>query len=110
MNRCISTVLAVVLAFSPITVAQRSTKPGPLAGKKVFIISGEVRDEGRSLVSDEINKWTVDNSDILKGKEGSYLAVRCHVDSDKHTIHILSINVQQAGAPTMRSSDSAFRR
>ena len=109
MKRRMLAGLAVVLALSSVVAAQRSTKPGPATGMKVFAISGEVRDNGKSLISDEINKWTVDNADTLKGREGAYLTVRCHVDPDKHTIHVISINPQME-ASTTRLGDSAFRR
>ncbi len=110
MKRRMSAGLVVVFALSSLVAAQRSTKPGPGIVKKVFVISGEVRDAGKSLVSDEINKWTVDNADILKDREGAYLTVKCHVDSDKHTIHVLSISPQQVEARTAKPGDSAFRR
>ena len=102
--------VVVVLALAAVAAAQRSTRPGPVTATKEVVISGEVRDQGKSLVSDEINKWAVDNSDVLKGHDGERLSVKCHADPDQHTIHVLAIQPRETETHTARAGDSAFRR
>lgn len=110
MRSFICTCLAVALLTST-TMAQNSTKAGagprPIA-KRVFVISGEVSDDGTTLVSDEINKWAVTNASLLKGHAGAYVTVRCHVDPDKHAMQVLSIVRQEL--VRYNPGDAAFRR
>ena len=102
--------VVVVLALAAVAAAQRSTKPGPVTATKEVVISGEVRDQGKSLVSNEINKWTVENSEALKVHDGDHVTAKCRVDPDHHTIHVLAINPREADTRTARIGDSAFRR
>jgi len=92
-----------------ISFAQKTTKPSVDPLKRVYTVSGEVRNAGRLLVSGEINKWVVDNGELLKDRDGTHLTVKCNVDPDRHTLHVLSIDpgVEARG---VRLGDSAFRR
>jgi hypothetical protein len=110
MRNFVCACLAVVLLAS-MTIAQSSTKSAPSGqaiAKRVFVISGEVNDDGTTLVSDEINKWTVMNTASLRGYEGTYVTVRCRVDRDHHTLRVLSVAPQEA--VKYNPGDSAFRR
>jgi hypothetical protein len=110
MRNFVCACLAVVLLIS-MTIAQSPTKSAPSSqaiAKRVFVISGEVSDDGTTLVSGEINKWTVTNAASLKGYEGAYVTVRCRVDRDQHAIRVLSVAPQEA--VKYNPGDSAFRR
>lgn len=110
MRHFVCACLAVVLLAS-MTIAQSSTKSaasGQAIAKRVFVISGEVSDDGTTLVSDEINKWTVTNAASLKGYEGAHVTVRCRVDPDKHAMRVLSVSPQEL--TKYNTGDSAFRR
>jgi hypothetical protein len=105
---CLS-VAFVLLSFS--ALAQNSTKTGSVpraAGRQVVMIAGQVSDGGQTFVNSEINKWKVANAVLLKEYEGEYVTVRCHVDPDAHTIHVLSVSREQL--VKANPGDSAFRR
>ena len=109
MRNIICASLAVALLTST-AVAQKSTvapAPRPIA-TRVFLIAGEVNEDGTILVSEEINKWVVTNAALLKGYAGAHVTVRCHVDPDKHAMQVLSIVRQEL--VKYNPSDSAFRR
>lgn len=95
---------AVVFAQGPSNTATASHT----GNKKVISLSGEVSDDGTTLLNDSINKWTVSNTASLKGHEGQYVTVRCRVDPDKHTILVLSLAPERV--VKINLSDSAFRR
>jgi hypothetical protein len=110
MRSFICTCLAVAL-LTATTIAQNPTKaaasPRPIA-PRVFLIAGEVNEDGTILVSQEINKWLVTNAALLKGYAGAHVTVRCHVDPDKHAMQVLSIVRQEL--VKYNPSDAAFRR
>ncbi|MBZ5522109.1 MAG: hypothetical protein LAP21_07690 [Acidobacteriia bacterium] len=110
MKKSMCICLAVAL-LSAMTAAQSPAKSAaasrPMA-KRVVEISGEVSDDGSTLVSNEINKWTVMNAASLKGYEGASVTVRCRVDPDQHTIQVLSVAPQRVSKSN--PGDSAFRR
>jgi hypothetical protein len=97
----------VILLLSHSALAQRSTPPAG-SDKKIVFISGEVSDDATVLVNDEINKWNVENAATLKGHEGEYVTVKCRVEPDAHTIHVLSVSPRQVAKSN--PGDSAFRR
>jgi hypothetical protein len=110
MKKFIWACLAAALLTSA-TLAQTPTKAAASAGKiekRVFVISGEVSDDGATLVNDEINKWAVTNATSLKGYEGAYVTVRCRVDPDRHAMVVLSVTPQRW--VKYNPGDSAFRR
>jgi hypothetical protein len=110
MRTFIGTCLAVALLTST-TIAQNSSKAAPNhrpIAKRVFMISGDVSDDGTTFVSDEINKWVVTNAVLLKGYTGAHVTVRCHVDPDKHAMQVLSIVPQEL--VRYNPGDAAFRR
>ena len=98
-----------VVMLATISVAQKTTRPGEDPLKHVYTISGEVRDAGRLFVNSDINKWLVDNAELLKGRDGRHLTVKCNVDPDRHTLHVLSVD-PEVEARGVRLDDSAFRR
>lgn len=95
---------ATAIAQNPAKVA---SSPHPIANR-VFVIAGQVNEDGTILVSEEINHWLVTNAALLKGYAGKYVTVRCHVDPDKHAMHVLSIVRQELVKYNL--NDSAFRR
>lgn len=72
-------------------------------------LSGQVASDGKALIADDDNRWTVSNAEVLKGKEGRYITVRCKMNPEKRTIQVLSIFDPPTTSPA-RLGDSAFRR
>jgi hypothetical protein len=63
------------------------------------------------LVTDLDTEWTVSNADVLKGREGSLVTIKCYVDPDRNQIRVLSVRAAQPEPKiAARQSDSAFRR
>jgi hypothetical protein len=72
-------------------------------------LSGEVSNDGKTLLADDENHWAVSNADALKGLEGRYVTVRCRMNLNNRTIQVLSI-VDEPGRKHARMDDAAFRR
>ncbi len=110
MNHFIRISIAALL-LSLIALAQNPAKTNrtrPATAKKIVALSGAIGDDGLTLVNNEINVWTITNPSSLKGYEGEYVTVRCRLDPDKHSMHVISVEAQ----PLVKASlgDSAFRR
>jgi hypothetical protein len=78
-------------------------------------VFGKVSNDGRSLFTDLDTEWAVSNAELLKGRAGSLVTVKCYVDSDRNQIHVLSVRAAQSAAQSdvkyaSRQGDSAFRR
>jgi membrane protein implicated in regulation of membrane protease activity len=107
--------LAILLLLAATVVAQDKTKPEKTTtqGKsaKAASVTGTVSLDGKTLVSDEDNMWTIDNTDALKGHEGQHVTVKCQIDTGKHAIHVLFITPEREGMKqAAKIGDSAFRR
>lgn len=76
---------------------------------KGVVLTGEVSRDGKKLLADDDNEWTVSNADSLKGLSGRYIAVRCRMDPATRSIRVLSI-VDQPAANHAQLGDAAFRR
>jgi len=78
---------------------------------KSLTVSGKISSDGRSFVTDLDTEWAVSNPEILKGREGSTVTVRCRIDSDHSRIHVLSVKPAPSEAKyASRLGDAAFRR
>jgi hypothetical protein len=82
----------------------------PAAARSLSVF-GKVSSDGRSLFTDLDTEWTVSNAEILKGREGSLVTVKCYVDPDRNQIHVLSVRPARSEVKyASRQGDSAFRR
>jgi hypothetical protein len=81
-----------------------------MSGKTVTI-TGKVSDDGKTIVSDNDEKWAVSNTDALMGREGQQIMVRCRLDLEKDQIQIPSVKPGQNETKYVANKgDSAFRR
>jgi len=112
--------LAVALVMPARALAQYSSKAaeakpsGLKASKsstKAVTISGQISLDGKALVSEENDIWTVSNPNVLAGHEGQQVSVKCQVNPDKNEIHVFSVKVALMELkPASNKTDSAFRR
>ena len=114
MRASMATTIVTVLLLSGAAVAQgksesREFTPGTSA--KALMVSGRVSNDGKTFLTDVDSDWTVSNPEILKGHEGNQITVKCYVDTERNTIHVLSVKrtASEANYAT-NHSDSAFRR
>ena len=78
---------------------------------KAKSITGQVSDDGRTLVSDDDDIWTVNNPNILAGHVGQQVRVKCQVFPGKNEIHVFSVKVDLREVRYVSNrGDSAFRR
>lgn len=120
MKKWMFTLLAVPL-FMPVAVlAQHSSKAAearptsstaPKDSRKVVTISGQISLDGKTLVSQEDFVWNVSNPNVLAGREGQLVSVKCQVHPDKNEIQVFTIKVAvQELKSAANKGDSAFRR
>jgi len=116
-----SLVLLAVALLMPIAAeAQHSSKAAevkPAASKASVIarravsISGQISLDGKTLVSEENDIWSVTNPNVLVGHEGQVVSVKCQVLSDKNEIHVFSVKPALMEVKSASNkADSAFRR
>jgi hypothetical protein len=117
MTRPMAIPLAVVVLTSSLALAQERSKPNGTnqdhgqtwaASTKALTVSGKVSDDGRRFISDIDTEWTINNPDVLKGREGRLVTIKCYIDPDKNRIHVLSVKTD--AQYTALHSDSAFHR
>lgn len=118
MKRSILVAFLGLLA-SGLALAQDRPAPGDKpdqpaaqpAAAKSLIVSGRVSSDGRSLVTDLDTEWTISNAEVLRGREGSLVTVKCYIDSARDQIRVLSVKAAQPELKNLsRQGDSAFRR
>jgi hypothetical protein len=97
MKKWMFTLLMLALLISNAAAAQNPPKPAKVkqaepksrkASTKAVTISGQVSDDGKILVSDADDIWTVSNPNVLAEHVGQQVRVRCQVLSDKSEIHV----------------------
>jgi hypothetical protein len=97
-------------ATKPDTTAQ-DRGAARTASTKPLTVSGKVSDDGKSLITDIDSEWAVSNAEMLKGKQGRRVTVKCYVDTDHNRIQILTIKKEESESKyATRYNDSAFRR
>jgi hypothetical protein len=112
--------LAVALVMPATALAQHSSKAaeakpsGLKAAKssaKAITISGQISLDGKTLVSEENDIWSVSNPNVLAGHEGQQVLVKCQMNADKNEIHVFSIKAALMEVKSASNkTDSAFRR
>src|SRR5260370_6826935 len=95
-----SLVLLAVALLMPITVAaQHSSKAAeakpsglkaPKSSTKAVTISGQISLDGKTLVSEENDIWSVTNPNALAGHEAKQALVKCQVNLHKTTRHLIT--------------------
>jgi len=104
MKSSILTAVSLALITSGISLAQERTQPASTnqdttivrpAVAKSLTVFGRVSRDGQSLITDIDSEWTVSNADVLKGREGRPVTVKCYVDSDRNQIRVLSVRTFQ---------------
>ena len=108
---------AFLVLASGITLAQDRPAPvnnpdQPLARPtKSLTVFGKVSNDGRTLFTDLDTEWTVSNAEVLKGREGRLVTLKCYVDSVRNQIRVLSVRTAESEVKyAARQGDSAFRR
>jgi hypothetical protein len=114
------------LHFTPVAVAllcvcgaaQQNSRSGAVrlqnadtttASKKAVTLSGRVTDEGKTLVSEDADRWTVSNPGALAGQSGHLVTVKCQLSPDQSSIHVLSVKAAETKYLATHN-DAAFRR
>ena len=122
MKRCTFLLLAVILLLllPNSATAQDTAKPPATKHQdskalkipaKAITIPGQVSLDGKTLLSNEDDIWTVSNPEVLTGREGKPVVVRCQVFPDKNEIRIFYVKTEMKEVKyTARKGDSAFRR
>jgi hypothetical protein len=120
MKKWVFVLLAVALLTPVAALAQHSSKAAEakpvrskaaIVARKAVSISGQISVDGRTLVSEENDIWSVTNPNALAGHEGQQVSVKCQVFPDKNTIHVFSAKVALMEVkPVSNKADSAFRR
>ncbi len=115
-----SLVLLAVALLMPITAAAQHSskaaeaKPGtktPIVARKAVSISGQISKDGKTLVSEENDIWSVTNPNVLAGHEGQLVSVKCQVNPEKSEIHVFSVKPALTEVKSASNkADSAFRR
>lgn len=101
---------AFFLLAGPFTYAAGDNTHPTSVHTKGVTLSGKVSADGKQLVADDENAWTVKNSDTLKGLERRYVTVKCRMDLDKRAIRVLSVEEPSETKHTAHLGDAAFRR
>jgi hypothetical protein len=116
-KRTILSLGAVLLLFPMTASAQHSSKaaegkPGGLkSSQKAVMLAGQVSLDGKTLISEKDEIWTVDNAAVLTGLEGRQVVVKCQVLPGKDQIHVFSASAHITGVKDAANrADSAFRR
>ena len=120
MKKWFLTLLAVALLMPIVAAAQHSSKAAegkltasraPIVARKAVSIAGQISLDGKKLVSEENDVWSVINPDVLAAHKGQQVLVKCQVFPDKNEIQVYSVKavLSEAKAASNRG-DSAFKR
>jgi hypothetical protein len=110
--------LLAIIAVTPVAaLAQHSSKAseaspaGSKAPPKAVTLSGQVSQDGKTLVTWENDIWTISNPDVLAGHEGQAVAVKCQRLAGKNAMHVFTVKIAPREVKSVANkSDSAFRR
>jgi hypothetical protein len=102
--------LALLLVSSTAASAQNHAN-STSSPKKAVTISGQLSADGKTLVGENDDIWTISNPGVLVGREGQPITVKCQLSSDKSSIHVFFVKAGITEAKYVaKNSDSAFRR
>jgi hypothetical protein len=117
MKKRMVALLAIVALMPVAALPQHSSKAsetspaGSKASTKAVTLSGQVSQDGKTLVTWENDIWNISNPDALAGHEGQAVLVKCQWLAGKNAIHVFTVKVAplEVKSPANKS-DSAFRR
>lgn len=117
MKKWIPVLLAAALLTPLAALAQHSSKASevkPVTSNntvKAVTLSGQISLDGKTLVSQENDIWTLSNPDVLAGHEGQWVSIKCQLQAGKSQIHVLSWKPALMEVKSVANkNDSAFRR
>lgn len=87
-----------------------SDPPAVRPAAKPLTVFGKLSADGRTLLTDIDTEWSIVNAEVLKGREGSVISIKCYVDPDRNQLRVLSVRNTSEVKYASRSGDSAFRR
>jgi hypothetical protein len=91
--------------------AAESTPPAQASSRKAVTLTGQASADGKTLLADNDDIWTVKNPGVLAGLEGQYVSLRCQVNADKKELQLFTAKAAVREAKyTKKTSDAAFRR
>ena len=109
--------LAAGLLLLPLTAsAQHSSKAAETkqvdskVSKKATQLTGLISLDGKSLVTEKNEIWTVTNPDVLAGHQGQQVLVKCQLFASKNQIQVFSLQPAEDAKSASNRADSAFRR
>jgi len=95
----------------PGTAAGQSNRQSRSVTAKASTVSGQVSQDGRSLLPKNGESWLVANPGALAGHEGQQVKVKCQISSNARELHVLSVKIVAAQTKYgVNLGDSAFRR
>lgn len=92
--------IAFALLLCAGTMAQQNSRSGAVRlqkadtttmGVRAVMLSGRISNDGKTLVSEDQDKWKVSNPDVLAGQLGRIVTVKCRLSDDQTSIHVLSL-------------------
>jgi hypothetical protein len=120
MKKWFLVLLAVALLMPIVAAAQHSSKAAEgkptgsqaaIVARKAVSIAGQISLDGKKLVSEENDVWSVINPDVLAGHKGQQVLVKCQVFPDKNEIHVFSVKPALVEVKAASNkADSAFKR
>jgi hypothetical protein len=106
MKKLMICLLAVTFAMSFTAFAQQDNNmsqtqadQGPMG--PLMTLKGTVKTDGDKtvFVNDKDGKsWDVINPETLKGHDGHHVQLSAHVNSDKNSIHVMSVKMLKGGS------------
>ena len=116
-NKVKTSVIAICLLCT-CAVGQQNSRSGAVrvqndeasaSAQKVVTLAGRVSDDGKVLVSEDKDRWAVNNPGVLASHAGRAVTVKCQLSADQNSIHVLSVT--RADTKYIAAhNDAAFRR
>lgn len=117
MNKRTILLLTPGLLLLPlIAAAQHSSKAAETKqvdsklSKKATQLTGLISLDGKTLVTEKNEIWTVSNPDVLAGHQGQRVLVKCQLFASKNEIQVFSLQPAEDVKSASNRADSAFRR
>jgi hypothetical protein len=102
--------LALLLPIPAVSVAQTVTTVSA-SPRKAITLAGQISNDGKTLVGNNDELWTIVNPGAVAGHEGQQVTVKCQLSPDKSAIHVFVLKQALAEALYVtHHADSAFRR
>ena len=110
MKKLVFSFLVVGLLLPGIAAGQGNSQ-GKSTKSKASTVSGQVSQDGKSLIGKDGEPWLVENLGALAGHEGQQVKVKCQTSSGSHDIRVLSVKMVATQTKyAVNLGDAAFRR